>query len=137
MKYVFFFGIVFLLGILEATGIGIPVVLDFIFLYYINTSKPDVFGWGLLGGIILDVVFLKTIGATSIFFMLFLCIVFLYERKFEILTIPFVFLATFLGGLFYMNMMGYYDVFQYALINSLLTVLCFKILTKISNNRYL
>ncbi len=133
MKQAFFFVIIFFLAILEATDISIPLILDFLFLYYVFTRKSNVFGWGLLGGIILDILFLKTIGTASIFLIIFLFTIFLYERKFEIQTIPFVFLATFVGGLLYMNIMGYYNSIQYTIINSLFAVFCFMIYKKIRN----
>jgi hypothetical protein len=80
-------------------------------------------------GLFLDISQVRPLGASSIFFIVFIFMLFLYARKFEIQTMPFVIFSSFLGSLGYLLVFSYNHVFEQALLSSLIAVLLFKILS--------
>ncbi len=77
-----------------------PLPLVWAVLLVIAIVRRDglVFPLGFLAGIALDVLTVHPIGTSSSIFMVLLFLVFLYERKYEIYSLPFVVIATFVGG---------------------------------------
>jgi len=123
MSYLFF---LILAILLEATVISIPIVLDVLLVYFILSKKSRLLIFAFVAGIILDILRIRVLGLTSIFFMVFILLVFLYEKKFEIATYPFVFFAAFLGGIWYLLLFGYGYVLEQAVGGSMIAVLMFK-----------
>lgn len=80
----------------------IPLTLIALLLVYIFDRKPWVVGLAFVAGFILDSLLLGKMGMQSLFFVVFLFVVMLYERKFEIKTMQFVFVFSFLGSLIYL-----------------------------------
>lgn len=105
-------------------------MIQALLLYYIFTRKQF---WtlliGFILGIFLDIISLRQVGETSLFFTLFLFIIVVYERKFEINTIPFIFVFSFLGNLVYLFIFNYENIIWQAIISSLSTVLIFALIT--------
>ena len=66
--------------------VTIPLSLILLLNFAIATKKTSVFLAGFICGLILDILLLNPLGQTSIFFVVFLALVFLYERKFDIQT---------------------------------------------------
>lgn len=126
-KIFFLFFLIFAI-LLEGTITSIPLVALVLLVVYILKRKSSLFILALISGIVLDVFSVRTLGSSSIYFVSFLFIVFLYERKFEITTYPFVFVSSFLGGLMYLWIFGYGYVFQQAAVSSIIAVLLFKLL---------
>jgi len=62
-----------------------------------NLGFPAAF----LTGAVLDILLLNPLGKTSLFLVVFLFIILLYDKKFDIQTFPFVFLASFIGSFVY------------------------------------
>lgn len=118
---------------LENTYILLPLTFDLLLLYYITTRNPVVFSIAFVAGIVTDMLSVKTVGISSLFFLLVLLIVILYERKFEIQTYPFVFFASLFGGSVYLYFLTYGSVFLPALVNSIIVVMLFRLTKKISN----
>jgi cell shape-determining protein MreD len=116
--------ILFFAAIFEAI-ITIPLVLIVLLCLYIVFERTWIFALAFFMGLLLDIFQLRSLGQTSLFFLTFLIIVLLYERKFEIKTKPFVFLSTFVGTLFYLLLFGYDYVFVQALVSSVIGVLLF------------
>jgi len=129
-KLTFFLLITFAI-LFEGTITSIPIVLDVLLVFYILKRKSRIFITAFILGIILDVFMVRTLGLTSIFFIAFIFVVFLYERKFETVTYPFVFFASFLGGFFYLWIFKYDHIFVQAVVSSIITVLLFKGLKKL------
>jgi len=128
-KIFFLFFLIFAI-LLEGTITSVPLVLDVLLVVYILKRKSSLFILALISGIVLDVFSVRTLGLSSIFFISFLCIVFLYERKFETTTYPFVFFSSFLGGASYLLIFGYDHVLEQAVVNSIIAVLLFKLLAR-------
>ncbi len=125
MSKLLFFLLISFAILLEGTITSIPIVLDMLLIFYILKRKSSLFILAFISGIILDVFEVRALGLTSIFFISFLFIVFQYARKFEIATYPFVFFASFLGGLFYLWIFNYNYVFQQATVSSIISILVF------------
>lgn len=111
--------------ILEGTISSIPLVLLFLLVLYVLFKKSWVFFVAFGTGIVLDILYLQSLGATSLFFIFFLLVIVLYEKKFEITTIPFVLYASFLGSGLFLWVFGYEHVFLQALFSSVLGVVLF------------
>lgn len=97
------FALFFLLGIiLEGTIWQLPITLCLLLIFFIFTKKASVFPLAFIAGLTLDVFRVDPIGLRSIFLILFLFLVALYERKFEIRSLPFVLTASVLGSSLYL-----------------------------------
>ena len=124
MQFLFWISLIFAI-ILEGTATTFPLVLLLLLIFYIVKRDLWIFFAAFIAGIFLDVISVRTLGESSIFFILFLFVIALYEGKFEIQTLPFVAIASFLGSLTYLLLFGYNFVLQQALVSSLLSVLFF------------
>ena len=85
-------------------------------------------------GLFLDLYLLRPLGQTGLMFAIFIFTLFLYERKFETQNGIFVFIATFLGGLFYLWILGYNSTLLQSFVNAVIGVLLFKFL--VSNFKF-
>lgn len=131
MSQLYFLFFISLAILLEGTVTSIPIVLDVLLVFYILKRTSRIFIPAFISGIILDVFGVRTLGITSIFFIVFLFIVLQYARKFEISTYPFVFFASFAGGLTYLTIFRYHHILEQAIVSSLISVLLFKGLRKL------
>lgn len=122
--------ILFFATILE-TITTIPLALIVLLCLYIVFEKPTLFILAFFSGLFLDLFLLRILGQSSLFFVLFLIVVFMYERRFEIKTLPFVFIASFLGALFYLLTYGNNYVLGQTLVSSVIAVLLFNGLKKL------
>lgn len=103
----FFLLIVCLFGaFFEATVTTLPVLLCLLVVISIHEKSNKIFVLAFISGIILDVMRVDPIGLRSIFYIIFLFLIFLYERKFETDSWPFVLVAVFLGSIIYMPLFG-------------------------------
>ncbi|HVA97011.1 MAG TPA: hypothetical protein VND99_05125 [Candidatus Acidoferrales bacterium] len=89
--------------------------------------NPFVFSLAFLTGVLLDAFALRPIGGTSIFFLVSILLVLLYQRKYEINTYPFVFIASFIGSIVYLIVFGYQAVIVQAGISSVFSVLIYSV----------
>ncbi len=101
MKYILL--IFFLLSLfLESSVTTIPFVFIVLLSFFVLERKEWVLFLALITGFFLDAITFRPLGLSGLFFSVFLFIVFIYERKFEIATVPFVLTASFIGSLFYL-----------------------------------
>lgn len=89
-------------------------------------KKSRVFLLALGLGLFADLISVRVLGYSSLMLTIFVFLIRLYERKFETQTIPFVFIATFLGSLIYLRIFDYQNIFLQSLVNSFFAVLFFK-----------
>ena len=118
------FGFWFLfLGILVLEGTVTTIPLVFIFMLCLTVIKKAewLFPLALFSGIILDILTVRTIGLTSTILIISIFLILLYERKYEIDTIPFVFFASFLGSFIFMQLVGHPSIIE-PFISSVLAV---------------
>ena len=122
--------------ILEASVTTLPLVLIAVLVFSVIVHREWVFALALVLGLILDAMTLKTLGSSSIFFVIFIFLVFLYERKFEISTKPFIFLACFLGSILYLQIFKLQDfLFLQGLISAILGTIVFIFLKKLNRKK--
>src|SRR4051812_14231819 len=97
--------------LLEGTITTLPLVL--VCLLCLGISRRDVvtFFIAFFVGFFLDVFTLHPIGKTSLFFVIFLFLVSLYQRKYEINSVPFVIVASFIGSLLFLWVFGQKNIF--------------------------
>jgi len=134
MSNIYFLFFIIVATLLEGTITSIPLVVLALLVFYILKRQSSIFTIAFVSGIILDILSVRTLGSSSAFFIAFIFIVLLYERKFEIATYPFVLFASFLGGTSYLLIFGYDHVLEQALANSLIAALLFRLLGKISSS---
>src|SRR5579859_4109628 len=118
MQWFFLFLLLFIALILESTITTMPLVLIILFCAIIVFRKSGVFVLSFFSGLILDSVTLQTLGKSSIFFLIFLTAALLYGRKFEVQSIPFVFLFSFLGSTMYLWYFGYQYIFIEGIVSA-------------------
>ncbi|GEM_PF-673252 len=109
----------------EGAFITLPLTLLILLIFYIMVQEPWVFALAFAAGFVLDIFSLNTLGLTSLFFLLFLGIIVLYQRKFEIMTTPFVLFASFVGSLVFLFVFHKEHIFPQTIISSLLAVILF------------
>lgn len=120
----FFLTFVFLIAVLSLVIASWPII--FILLIFLAFGrKAWIFFPAFFGGIVLDLMLFRFLGATSLFLTTFLFLIFLYEKKFEIYTLPFVSIVSFAGSALYLMIFGYNYVLQQALVSSLIAILLF------------
>lgn len=120
--------ILFCLSIILSSFATIPFSLAVLVVSAVIFRKSWVFFAAFLLGLIIDLFQLRFLGQTALFFVIFVFLVFLYERKFETQTLAFVFFATFSGSLIYLLIFGYNNVLIQSIINAIIGVLFFKLL---------
>lgn len=126
MSKLAFFLLICLAILLEGTITSMPLVLDILIVFYITKRNSGIFILSFISGVVLDIFGVRVLGLTSIFFITFIFIILQYGRKFEIATYPFVFFSSLMGGLFYLWLFKYDDVFMQGVANSIIAVLMFK-----------
>ena len=113
---------------LEGTKTIVPlVVVCFVCMVTIMRSS-FIFFLAFLSGIILDVFALRTIGGASIFLLIFVFLMLLYRRKYEIYSYPFVFISSFAGSLLFLLLFGYQNSLVLAILSSMIAFLLFVML---------
>lgn len=103
----------------------LPLVLILLVVFYALKKELWFFTAAFFTGVILDLIFVRTIGTSSLFFVSFLLLVELYGRKFETATIPFILFASFIGSFSYLLIFGQSLVFAQSIISSALATLIF------------
>lgn len=111
--------IFFLFCILEGTFIGFPLTLLFLVFFALTKRSPLVFLFAFFGGLALDTFYLRHIGFTSLFFLIYIFGILLYERKFEIGSNFFIFISVLVGSFLYFSLFGY----SFVLAKTIITVI--------------
>lgn len=113
---------------LEGTVTTLPLVFICLLCLTILMRSSFIFFLAFLSGILLDAFALRSIGETSIFLLLAVFLILLYQRKYEIHTYPFVLIASFVGSLLFLNIFGYAHVFWLSIVNVILAALIYGII---------
>lgn len=128
-----FFTILIIALLFEVTFTTIPFLLIFLNLYTVIYKKGQVFLYAFIFGILFDILAIKTVGVSSLLFILFLFFVLLYQQKFEIETPFFVAISTFLGSLVYLFFIFSKLMVFESLAAAIISVIVFLILGKIDS----
>jgi len=108
---------------LEGTLTSLPLVFLCLLCMTIILRDLRLFVAAFFSGIFLDAFALRPIGETSIFFLIVVLLVLLYQRKYEINTYPFMFIASFVGSLIYLLAFDYHGAFIEACASAVIAVL--------------
>lgn len=95
------FILVLLALFLEGSVTTIPLVFLCLLVLYIIHRRAWVIAATFFLGFFLDFFLVRSVGQTSVVLLLLLSLVFLYERKFEIVTPAFTFITACLGSFLY------------------------------------
>ncbi len=87
--------------IIEGSITTFPVSVLVVVLSYILLRSNLIFFLAFFMGLILDVMTFRTLGVTSMILLGLLFLIFLYQRKFEITSTPFVFFSLLIGSYIY------------------------------------
>lgn len=110
--------------LVEGTITTVPLTLIFLLCLMVMKKAEWVFVLALFSGIVLDIFAVRPIGVMSIFFLLFIFFIWLYERKYEIATIPFVAAASFLGSFVFLHITGSANILE-TIISSFIAIAAF------------
>ncbi len=130
MKYLPIF--IFIVSLLlECFVINIPLVLVSLIALTVIKKNYQMFFAGFILGIFLDILSFRTVGVSSLFFITFIFLILLYEKKFEITTNYFVILASFVGSFAFIFINHLHNLFLSSVISVFLGLMLFNIYKKI------
>lgn len=130
--------IILLIAVLiEATFTTIPLSLLLLINFLVLEKKSWVFIAAFLTGLMLDILTLRFLASTGLFFIIFLYVINLYEKKFETANIYFVLFSSFLGAFLYLNIFKISIVLPQALISAILGVVIFYLFTLLTKEKNL
>jgi rod shape-determining protein MreD len=117
--------------ILESSITTIPLVFVTLLCITVIYKNNYIFLLAFLFGILIDVLSFNTPGMSSIFFIIFLFLVLIYQRKFEIDTYPFITISSFIGSLIFLFLQGYTSLILFqALINTAFGLIIYYLLKR-------
>lgn len=125
MKIILFSLSFFIALLLETTIIQLPFTLLLLIVMTIMYQNEWMFLLAVLLGFFLDGLLFRPLGGTSLFFLLVVLFVFLYERKFELRTVQFVILMSFLGSFVYFLLFGHVILWLQIVLSILFGSVCF------------
>lgn len=130
MKSLFFWPFLLVGTFLQATITTVPFVVGILLVWYVYTRDNKIFLSGFICGILFDILTFHQLGISSLFFTLFIFLLFLYEKKFEVMTVPFLAFSSFLGSLAFLRMFNYHGILLVSVFNVLFTILFFKVISR-------
>ena len=119
---------------LQSSFISVPIILPIILTYFIFSKNTKAFFIAFISGILIDIFLLNPIGISSLYFSLALFLVFLYSRKFEIETLPFIGIFTFISSSIYIFIFSNNFLFLKTIICTILSILIYYSYLKIKKN---
>ncbi len=127
--------IVFLLSVfLESSVTTLPLVFVTLLCLAVLVRKEWIFAIAFIAGMVLDALSFRVLGQSSLYFSVYIFLVFLYQKKFEIATKYFIFIASFLGSFGFLLLFSYGNAVLQSLISSIIGVLMFSIFSRFHKN---
>lgn len=120
--------------LLEGTITTIPLVFNILLVWFVLSRDNGIFFLSFVCGVLLDSLGVQKIGISSLYFVVALFVIILYEKKFETKTMPFVLLFSFLGSLGYLVLTQQQYILQQAIVSSLISSMIFHVLSKSDPN---
>jgi cell shape-determining protein MreD len=102
-----------------------PLAFILLLCYDVLNRSGKVFFSAFLTGLLIDLITVRPLGSTSIFFLLFFAMILLYQKKYEIRSYPFVIVSSFVGSYLYLLLLSDNNSASQALISSLLAIAIF------------
>lgn len=116
MKFILYCVLLILCLSLQVKTTLLPLSFIVLLVWAIEGKSVIPLFFVFLIGLILDIIFLRIMGETMLYFLFVMTLVFLYERKFEVASFLFVTLVSFFSTLFYFFLFFQ----QFALLQSVL-----------------
>ena len=132
MRWFIYSIIALVLIVLQGIITTIPLLIGWVLYIAVSERPAVVCFFSFLAGILLDSLTFHPIGASSIFFICMLLLVYLYQRKFEVKSVLFICAASFVSSLVYQYLFGSVYIFQSSLVNALFASGIFGINRKIN-----
>lgn len=132
------FFVVFLLFfsvVLEGTFVAMPLVLALLIVLQIAYRSGVVMITAFLAGIFLDALLFRPLGQSSFFFLSFLTLLVLYERRFEVQTYPFLLGSVVAGTTVYLVFFESRAFFVQVVATLVLSLILFVIFLRKNVNR--
>lgn len=121
--------------LLEGSVTSLPLVLSALLVLAVNLRKQDVLLAAFLAGFFLDIMLVRPVGLTSIFYLCMLLLVFLYEKKYEIKSLFFVVLFGGLSSALYLMIFHSPDYFLQIVISVLIAGGLFSLLRALNKKK--
>lgn len=128
MKWIMLLLLLFIAILLESTLTTLPLVFIVLLCGAVVYKNAEVLIAAVISGVILDMLLFRRIGGTGIFFLITLMLAFLYERKFEIKSLPFILIASFAGSLAYSFIFIKSEILLQSIVSCALAVCVFFVL---------
>ncbi len=113
---------------LESTLTTIPLIFLVLLSLTVLFRNNRIFLLAFVFGMLFDLISFNILGISSLFYIIFLFLVLIYQRKFEIATNYFILISSFLGSLGFLIVLGYNNsVILQAVFSSFLGFLIFKL----------
>lgn len=126
----FFFIIILIVALfLEGTITTLPLVLVGLLCLTIMKREPMIFVVAFLSGLILDLLTVHPVGLSSLYFIVFVFLIFLYQRKYEINSYQFVGVLAFIGSFVFLSIFGGGNLFFQSLISAIIAIILFAIMS--------
>lgn len=111
---------------LQGTVTTVPLALVVLLISGIHV-KQKAFILAFFAGLLLDILLIRNLGITSLFFLIFSALFMLYQRKYEINSYPFVLVSSFAGSYLYLLLFERASILQ-AGISCIIAVVLFAII---------
>ncbi|MEK7571903.1 MAG: hypothetical protein AAB553_06550 [Patescibacteria group bacterium] len=134
--FIFLLIFLFMSIFLEGTVTTMPLVLITLILASIYFRDWRVFPLAFFSGMVLDIFTFRIGGSSSIFFLCCVFLILLYQRKYEIQTVYFVAVASFIAAFLYLLLFGYDDSLLQALASAITGVVIFTLLQYVLRKKH-
>ena len=131
-----FFLLLLVTLMLEGTIIVLPLSLSVLLIMYVLSKDTRIVFVGLVAGLVLDAMLVRQFGLTSLFISVFLLVVHLYERKFEVTTYPFVIFASTAGTMLYSIVFTTPVLLGQLVISIVASIILYLLMKKLVGNSY-
>mgnify|MGYP002336000011 FL=1 len=112
--------------VFEVSLTTLPLIFLVLLTLAVVIKENWIFLFAFIFGVLFDLISFKTIGISSAYFIIFIFLVLLYQKKFEISTIYFVLTSSFLGSFGFLLILGYNNsILLQAFVSSLIGVFIF------------
>lgn len=119
--------------IFESSLTTIPLIFIVLLCLTIIFKQNSIFAFAFLFGLLFDLISFKTLGISSVYFLIFLFLVLIYQSKFEITTNTFIVVACFLGSLGFLFLMGYNNnIVLQAILSSIIGLILFNLIQRVN-----
>lgn len=117
----------FILVAIEGAVTTLPFTLVFLLCLTVMKRQEWIFLLAFVSGMLLDVFSFRQAGLSSLFFVIYIFLILLYQRKYETATMPFVVIASFFGCLVYGMLTGQQSVILQSSISTCIAAAAFSV----------